>query len=77
MTQEKKQTAVQWLIEQINSEQYQIAFPNTYISVVVCEQALAMEKEQMHKCASFWRGKETEIEKSIFNQYYNDTYGKE
>ena len=39
------------------------------------EQAKAMEKEQMHKCASFWRGKENEIEKPMFDIYYKDTYG--
>ena len=39
------------------------------------EQAKQMEKEQLHKCASFWRGKECEIEKQIFDQYYNETYG--
>ena len=33
-----------------------------------------MEKEQMHKCASFWRGKENEIEKPMFDIYYNETY---
>ena len=39
------------------------------------QQAKAMEKEQMHKCASFWRGKENEIEKPMFDLYYNETYG--
>lgn len=38
-------------------------------------QAKAMEKEQMHKCASFWRGKQNEIEKPMFDLYYNETYG--
>ena len=42
----------------------------------VLEQAKEMEKEQMHKCASFWRGKENEIEKPIFEIYYNETYNK-
>ena len=37
-------------------------------------QAKEMENEQMHKCASFWRGKENEIEKPIFEQYYNETF---
>jgi hypothetical protein len=40
------------------------------------EMAKAMEKEQMHKCASFWRGKENEIEKPMFEIYYNETYNK-
>ena len=35
-----------------------------------------LEKVQMHKCASFWRGKENEIEAPIFEQYYNETYRK-
>ena len=35
---------------------------------------LGVEKEQLHKCASFWRGKECEIEKQIFDQYYTQTY---
>ena len=34
-----------------------------------------MEREQLHKCASFWRGKECEIEKQIFDKYYTQTYG--
>jgi hypothetical protein len=41
------------------------------------EQAKEMEKEQMHKCASFWRGKENEIEKSLFYLYYNETFKSE
>jgi hypothetical protein len=36
--------------------------------------ALKMHKAEMHKCASFWRGKENDIEKPIFEQYYNKTY---
>lgn len=40
------------------------------------EQAKEMEKQQMYKCASFWRGKENEIEKPIFQQYYNETFKK-
>ena len=43
----KKQTAVDWLIEQVNSEQYQKAFGQTYISIAIIEQAKAMEKEVM------------------------------
>jgi hypothetical protein len=40
------------------------------------EFAKQKEKEQMHKCASFWRGKENEIEKPMFDEYYNETYNK-
>jgi len=64
-----QQTAVEWfwihLPENISKEYFDLF-----------EQAKQMEKEQMHKCASFWRGKENEIEKPIFEQYYNETYNK-
>jgi hypothetical protein len=43
----KKQTAVEWLIEQIHSEEYSKAFGTTYLSVVFTEQAQKMEKEQI------------------------------
>jgi len=65
-----QQTAVEWLIEQF-AKYYAIHQLDEEI-----EQAKQMEKEQMHKVASFWRGKENEIEKPIFQQYYNETYGK-
>lgn len=40
-----QQTPVEWLISQVNSEQYQIAFGQTYISIDLIEQAKQMEKE--------------------------------
>lgn len=67
-----QQTAVDFLISVIiPSSTLPIKTINEFI-----EQAKAIEKEQMHKCASFWRGKENEIEKPIFEQYYNETYNK-
>jgi len=74
-----QQTAVEWLVEKIES--YEIKtdiFNSMYFNVPkrMIEQAKAMEKEQMHKCASFWRGKENEIEKPMFDLYYNETYKK-
>ena len=64
-----KQTAVEWLFETMAktpmTEWYQ-----------VLEQAKEIEKQQMHKCASFWRGKENDIEKQFFEQYYNETFNK-
>jgi len=48
-----KQTAVEWLIEQVNSDQYQRAFGQTYISIELIEQAKAMEKEQMIEFAKY------------------------
>lgn len=64
-----QQTAVEWLVDKV--EDFFCLLP-----VDLIEQAKQMEREQLHKCASFWRGKECEIEKSIFEQYFTETYGK-
>ena len=80
-----KKTAVEWLDEQLQDKMYVQYGYGTGIRKIVIpieeyiyfkQQAKAMEKEQMHKCGSFWRGKEHEIEKPIFEQYYNETYNK-
>ena len=39
-------TPVQWLFEQINSDEYTHAFGKTYISSVFLDEALEMEKKQ-------------------------------
>jgi hypothetical protein len=65
----EQKTAVEWLF-------MTLALTPMTESYNVLEQAKAMEKEQMHKCASFWRGKENEIEKLMFDLYYNETYNK-
>jgi hypothetical protein len=70
-----QQTAVEWLVNQINSDQYQKAFGQTYISIELIEQAKEMEKEQIYKalcrghsdCGVFTMISECE-------QYYNETY---
>jgi hypothetical protein len=66
-----KQTAVEWLEEKLKANPFRIENDKLW------NQAKAMEKEQMYKCASFWRGKENEIEKPIFEQYYNETFKSE
>jgi len=68
----EKQTAVNWLVEQVNSD----CLNSSFIRPELIEKAKEMEREQMHKCASFWRGKENEIEKPMFDLYYNETYNK-
>ena len=65
-----QQTAVEWLIEQV--EDFIGLIP-----VDIIQQAKEIEMEQMRKCASFWRGKENEIEKPIFEEYYTETYKSE
>jgi hypothetical protein len=41
------------------------------------EQAKEMEKNNLYECGSFWRGKENKIEKSFFEQWYNETFKSE
>jgi hypothetical protein len=62
----KSLTAVDWLVRELELEGYDYTV----------QQAKEMEKDNMHKCASFWRGKENEIEKPIFEIYYNETFNK-
>ena len=66
-----QQTAVEWLEQKIR---YYIS--NDDLLDDIFEQAKQIEKDQMHKCASFWRGKENEIEKPMFDLYYNETYNR-
>jgi len=68
-----KQTAVEWLYDQLEFDD-SISMDDIE---KIFKQAKEMEKEQMHKCASFWRGKENEIEKPIFEQYYNTNFKSE
>ena len=75
-----KQTAVEWLIAQVNSEQYQIAFGQTYISIDLIEQAKQMEKEQIAKAwddgdYAYFFSKETGKDFENGQEYYNEIYG--
>lgn len=74
MTQEKKQTAVQWLQSKMPT-----LFKDLTINKELFQQALAMEKEQMMDAFNigmkfsedYFDNKNLEAEK-----YYNETYGK-
>lgn len=63
-----EQTAVEWLIKRYHD------YGTLYYEDMT--KAKEIEKEQMHKCASFWRGKENDIEKPMFDTYYNETFNK-
>jgi hypothetical protein len=67
----KKQTAVEWLIEQINQDYPEM----TWAYKDECEQAISMEKEQIiaanEDCSTNELG-----ELFTGEQYYNETYGK-
>ena len=75
----KKQTAVEWLVKYIHSEQYQKAFGQTYISIELVEQAKAMEKEQIKNAyilplsSEYWF-KDEDFFKTESEQYCNQNY---
>lgn len=71
---ENKQTAVEWLVEQIKSDQNQKALSaSEWIQVI--EQAKEMEKEQI--VDAHYQGYRNFIDTTeISEQYYNKTYGK-
>ena len=71
------QTAVEWLVKYIHSEQYQKAFGQTYISIELVEQAKAMDKEQMKKLFQKHYDETGYISMTLEDaeRYYNETYG--
>ena len=74
-----KQTAVEWLIEQVHSDEYQKAFGQTYISIDIVEQAKAMEKEQIVESyfKAYWDTKnDVHLIPSLrVENYFEETYG--
>lgn len=75
-----KQTAVEWLVEQIKSDQNQKALSASEWMQVI-EQAKQMEKEQISKAwddgdYAYFYSKETSRDFDNGEQYYNETYGK-
>ena len=77
----KKQTAVEWLFNKINSDEYTHAFGKTYISSVFLDEALKIEKEQIKR--AFIDGEQNvwdrhknkhEFEFDTVDQYYNEKY---
>jgi hypothetical protein len=70
----KKQTAVEWLIEQIFLNRKYI----TYEESIAFEQAKAMEKEQMEEAVSNGISKADMVDNRgyfNFDKWYNETYG--
>jgi len=63
-------TSVDWLVEKLEES----GIPLMKDELEMIKQAKEMHEVEMHKCASFWRGKENDIEKTIFEVYYNETY---
>ncbi len=65
----KNQTAVQWLIEQVNSD----CLNSTFIQPNLIEQAKAMEKSQIVEA---YKADMLPMSDEDGEQYYNETYGK-
>ena len=63
-----KQTAVEWLVEQLKERGYAGEFPPH----LLFEQAKAMEKEQIENA---WYAGDEDGAIHEFEQYYNETYG--
>lgn len=73
MTQEKKQTAVEWLIEKVKSKEWQDMF--IWNKEEVFNEALKMEEEQS---IELWQGgiNCTEEGGKSFDQYYKNNFNK-
>ena len=76
---ENKQTAVDWLIEQLKKAEYLGTFctadaiaEEEQKMLLICQQAKKMEKEQMEDAQCGYIGGWEEGE---FDEYYNKTYG--
>jgi hypothetical protein len=71
MTMSKKQTAVEWLVEQLIPKAMVTYDTTTYNAI---QQAKAMEKEQIIKAAStvLWHNSYNSTDQA--EQYYNETY---
>jgi hypothetical protein len=74
----KKETAVEWLVEQIKSDQNQKALSASEWMEVI-EQAKAMEREQIVEAwnsgdYAYFYSKETGREFEDGSEYYNETY---
>jgi hypothetical protein len=70
-----QQTAVEWLVEELKKDSYQIIFGKTFASIELIEQAKAMEREQLKKCYehAMLALLETGHGES-FEDYYNTTF---
>jgi len=74
---EKKQTAVEWLVNHITEDQI-IKAKSMYEWLEIFEQAKQMEKEQMKDVYLTHCVKAERLRKIFeqqFEQYYNETYG--
>lgn len=69
---ESKQTATEWLIEQVKSPSWSGLF--IWHKEEIFQQAIAMDKEQTIN--AYWNGAQNWDSENTAEQYYNETYGK-
>lgn len=78
-----KQTAVEWLVEQVNAD----CLNSTFIRKELIDKAKAMEREQIREAYIYAFGERDEIDKNLFfnllaveynekkfNEYLSETY---
>ena len=68
----KKQTAVEWLVEELEQHHTKIDIKNT----VVFHQAIAMEKEQIIEAYENGEAEWTPFEFKTAQDYYTSTFGQ-
>jgi len=74
-TMENKQTAVDWLVEQIKNDQYQKAL-SAIEWMQVIEQAKRIEKDQIIEALYEGMGTNFDPNMGRAEMYYNETYNK-
>jgi hypothetical protein len=70
-----KQTAVEWLVEQLNKNTWydESNYPQVNIGVIDFEQAKEMEKQQI---INAWIATDNELQRISAEKYYNETFKK-
>ena len=74
MEQNRKQTAVEWLVEQVNAD----CLNSTFIRKGLVDEARAMEKEQhyeSYRVGNCFTNSDSLRFEDFFAEYYNKTYG--
>ena len=71
----KRQTAVEWYIEQVDKLEEEYGYPDIDKLFWLKEDALQMEREQIEN--AYWDGgQDVPINPDRCKQYFNDTFGK-
>jgi len=79
----KEQTAVEWLVKTLNDKIDFIPINKWDLIRDIIQQAKQLEKEQMYKVSGDWWNEgasymhDGKTKYLTFEQYYNETYGKE